>query len=204
MVAREKRARPFTRWPEKHRRTEPIATMHEDLYRPNTIRTAGGRHVHLLHPDPETIAIEDIAHGLAHTPRFGGHTRVFYSVAEHSMEVASALPDHLRLQGLLHDAGEAYLCDLPSPLKAALPEYRSIENSMMQVIADKFGFAWPLDTLVKHADRQALLHEWKHLVIHPSPHHWPADHLTIKRNFMEAYSRYIAQNARIQNATIGA
>lgn len=69
--------------------------------------------------DPDDIALPDIAAGLAHTCRFGGHCRQYYSVAHHSLHVASELPDgapRLRAIGLLHDAAEAYLGDIPRPL----------------------------------------------------------------------------------------
>src|SRR5580704_6503205 len=72
-------------------------------------------------PRPEQICIEDIAHGLSMLCRFVGQCRFFFSVAEHSIAVARLLPTNLKLFGLLHDASEAYLADLPRPVKAGLP-----------------------------------------------------------------------------------
>ena len=67
-------------------------------------------------PRPEQICIEDIAHGLSMLCRFSGQCPYFYSVAEHSIYVVHCLPDNLQLEGLLHDASEAYLADLPRPV----------------------------------------------------------------------------------------
>lgn len=87
------------------------------------IQTVGGRYVNPLDLQVEDIDITDIAHALANQCRFSGHVREFYSVAEHSVRVAEILeesgqPLDVILQGLLHDASEAYLIDVPRPLKS--------------------------------------------------------------------------------------
>src|SRR5271166_4350924 len=107
-------------------------------------------------PRPEQICIEDIAHGLSMLCRFVGQCRFFFSVAEHSIAVARLLPANLKLFGLLHDASEAYLADLPRPVKAGLPEYKAIETNVERVIAEKFELPFPMPPEVKAAD-QALL-----------------------------------------------
>jgi hypothetical protein len=84
------------------------------------LRTYAGRHVHILNPRPADIYIQDIAHALAHTCRFAGHTPAFYAVAQHSVLVSELLTPDLALWGLLHDASEAYLHDLTRPLKRVL------------------------------------------------------------------------------------
>lgn len=66
---------------------------------------------------PDQVHLEDIAHALALKCRWTGHTREFYSVAQHSVHVAELLPPHLQMAGLLHDAAEAYLPDVASPIK---------------------------------------------------------------------------------------
>jgi hypothetical protein len=139
--------------------------MPENLYIPNCIRTVSGRYVNVLDPDPETLDLSDIAHALSHVPRFGGHLPMPWSVLQHSMLVESMVPGRLKLQALLHDASEAFLCDVPSPLKAHLPEYMLIEERMMQAIATRFGFTWPLDPVVKAADTKALELEWEHIML---------------------------------------
>ncbi len=124
-----------------------------------------------LDPRPEDIRIEDIAHSLSLLCRFGGHCRRFYSVAEHSFHVASLLPDHLKLAGLLHDASEAYVVDLPSPLKRCLPDYQTIEAGVHRAIAEHFGLPEEMPPEVKTADRQMLVTEAWELMAHP-PEEW--------------------------------
>lgn len=82
--------------------------------------TFTGRRIDTLAPDPCEIEIDDIAHSLAQQCRFLGHTDGFYSVAQHSVLVSGFVPDRDALWGLLHDAAEAYVCDLPArPSSAA-------------------------------------------------------------------------------------
>lgn len=142
--------------------------MKENLYEPNCIRTVSGQYVNLLDPDPDTILIEDIAHGLAHQCRFAGQIRKFFSVAQHSVYVSIGVSEYhpeQALAALLHDASEFILMDVPSPLKQLLPEYKVIENRLMGVIARKFGFEYPLDESVKTIDRFFLENEWKKMHI---------------------------------------
>jgi hypothetical protein len=98
---------------------------------PHAIRTATNRIVDPWHLTPDDIDINDIATALAHTNRFLGHTVVPFSVASHSIDVSWRLRDHgpsLQLAGLLHDASEAYLGDVPSPLKRR-PEYAAYREA---------------------------------------------------------------------------
>jgi hypothetical protein len=88
------------------------------------------------------VCIEDIAYALAHTFRFGGHTPI--TVAQHCLAVCNKMPYTLKLAGLLHDAHEAYIGDLVTPLKRLLAEetncFQIIAEKIDQVIAEKFGF----------------------------------------------------------------
>src|SRR5580704_9362466 len=81
------------------------------------LSTYTGKKFYPYDPRPEQICIEDIAHGLSMLCRFAGQCRFFFSVAEHSIAVAHLLPANLKLFGLLHDVSEAYLADLPRPVK---------------------------------------------------------------------------------------
>lgn len=105
------------------------------------IRTYTGLHVDPRHVLASQINIEDIAHALSNICRYGGHCREFYSVAQHSVLVASKLPLHLQLAGLLHDASEAYLGDIVAPLKhrKGFGKYREIEYDLQHRIYDAFG-----------------------------------------------------------------
>ena len=131
--------------------------------------TYTGRQVDLANPDPSSICIEDIGHSLAGQCRFYGHTRVHYSVAQHSVLVARLCPPELRLQGLLHDAPEAYIGDWSSPLKrtlspAALAELRAIEARIADAISESLGVRLRHMSLVKHFDRMLLRVESENLI----------------------------------------
>lgn len=129
------------------------------------IATVSGRRIDLRDPQPDAFTLEDIAHGLGNVCRFSGQTRQFYSVAQHSIMVAELVPPEARLAALLHDASEAYIQDVPAPLKALLPEYAIIEQRIEAAIAARFGL--PDDPAiwkaVKHADLLAVSVEMRDL-----------------------------------------
>ena len=139
------------------------------------LRTFTGRSVHILNPRPEEICIQDIAHALANTCRFGGHTPVFYSVADHSLLVSELVPESLALWGLLHDASEAYLHDLTRPLKRVLDSagpqdvtrYAELERRMMAAVCSRFGLPEEMPSLVKAADNTVLATEFRDLFDEP-------------------------------------
>jgi hypothetical protein len=99
--------------------------------------TSTGRQIDLMDPQVRHVDIRDIAHGLSHICRWGGHTEAFYSVAEHSLLVSRICSDPL--WGLLHDATEAYLGDIVRPLKARMPHYRALEGAWQRVIMEALG-----------------------------------------------------------------
>lgn len=129
-----------------------------------TIKTYSGRIVDPFEMTVDDIDLDDIAHALSSICRFGGHTRHFYSVAQHSVYVAEYVchrdpENHVRQKtALLHDAVEAYLGDLVRPLKRR-PEmavYLEVETELEQVIAKKFGLEWPFPEIVHIADNAVL------------------------------------------------
>lgn len=104
------------------------------------IRTFTGKLVDPVNLTPDDICIEDIAHALSNQCRFSGHVKNFYSVAEHSVRVMRRCATD-PLAALLHDGSEAYLVDLPRPLKYH-PEfafYRVVEAHVSEMIEQKFG-----------------------------------------------------------------
>lgn len=128
------------------------------------IQTFTGAHFHPFRAQPGEIRIEDIAHALSLQCRFNGHCRHFYSVAEHSVRVSEALPHELALWGLLHDAAEAYVSDLPRPLKDFLPQFRELEDRVLRLIIKTFGLTWPMPPEVDHADLRLLATECRDLM----------------------------------------
>lgn len=153
-------------------------------------RTFTGRLMNVMRPEPEMIDIEDIAHALSQIPRWGGHAKQFYSVAQHCVFVSRLADDELRLSALLHDASEAYLMDVPSPIKAMMPQYKSMEAKLMKVIFRKYNIPYPMPDLVKHYDEVALQYEWYNLVVgDPQPDYPLLRPEDAKRVFLEEYDR---------------
>lgn len=167
---------------------QPETLQH--LYTPGCIRTYSGHYLDILNPQPEHICIEDIAHALAHQPRWAGHTPIFYSVAAHSLACAHMAPPQHKLAALLHDASEAYLCDMPSPIKALMPQYSAIENRLMAIIAQKFGFAWPISPEVKAIDKQRLEWEWMNIKLGHNPTYAMWSPEENKANFIARFEEY--------------
>ncbi len=115
----------------------------------------------------EQIGIEDIAHGLAGTFRFAGQS-ARYTVAQHCVLVSQHLEQQHALWGLLHDAAEAWLPDVPAPIKRYLffhlPDGREVsfdalEESILRVVAERFELPWPMPAEVIEADRRMLATE---------------------------------------------
>ena len=128
------------------------------------IETYTGIKFDFLNPKVEQIDIEDIAHSLAVQVRFTGHCKEFYSIAEHSINVMDIVPPEHKLWALLHDAGEAYLTDVASPIKKYLTNYKQMEKKIMDVICDKFGLDHDMPPIVHEHDMQLLSVESHHLM----------------------------------------
>lgn len=128
----------------------------------HAILTYSGLVLDLLDPKPEMICIEDIAVGLSREFRFANQTVAPYSVAQHCYMVSSLVPTQFALHGLLHDAAEAYIKDIPSPLKTCLKSYEEIENKLTDAIYEKFKVNRSV-VRIKAADKQALEFEWEEL-----------------------------------------
>lgn len=75
----------------------------------------------------------------------------------------------LILSALMHDASEAYLADIPSPLKHHLDSYKIIEDQFMKVISEKFNFTYPLLPEIKVVDKKMLEYEWNNVMLEPTP-----------------------------------
>lgn len=145
----------------------------------NWLQTYTGRAFYPLDPRPEDICILDIAHALSNICRYGGHCLEYFSVASHSILVSKLVPDGMKMWGLLHDASEAYLVDIPRPIKEHLPDYRMLEQKCQRVIATVFNLSLPIPDEVKHIDNMVLKLEREKLMIKSNKCMWFIDDLEL-------------------------
>jgi len=167
------------------------------------VSTFSGNRFYPLEPRIDVVAIEDIAHGLAYQCRFNGQTREFYSVAQHSLIVASLVPTDLRLAALLHDAAEAYLGDMVKPLKVLLPQFADLEDKVTAIIAAAFAVDFSDYGPIKRADLIALATEKRDLMPH-SVERWaylddirPLAQPIVAMSPSQAKQAFLAQFARL-------
>lgn len=160
---------------------EPVAIQTTPKDDSNYITTVSGKRINLAAPTVDDIVITDIAHALGNICRFNGQIKHFYSVAQHSMYVADLCPPQYKLHGLLHDAAEAYLCDIPTPIKRVLGvAYRDLEERFLGVIGTKFGVdLLNLPETVKLADRMMLVSERD--ALYTNPVSWGPDYDNVAR-----------------------
>lgn len=144
------------------------------MSRGDWIQTAMGRQFWPMDPRPHEIFIDDIAHALSMLCRFGGHCLRFYSVAEHCVLLARAAEPPIKLWTLLHDAPEAYVLDVPTPLKPMLSNYKQVEARIMQAIAFRFHLHCGLPPRVKELDR-AILSAERAQNMTPTSFRWVVD-----------------------------
>lgn len=144
------------------------------------LTTYSGEKLDFENLDPESIRVEDIAHGLSLTCRFGGQIDRFYSVALHSILVSRDLEERgksrrLQLYGLFHDAAEAYTGDIPAPMKQNLDEYERLEDRILEVIWKSLNLEPPTEEewkQVKKSDERLLNQEGLEMLSHAE---WPED-----------------------------
>ncbi len=142
------------------------------------LQTVSGRWVNPFDPDPEQLDAGDIARALANQCRFGGHSRVFYSVAQHSVIVSRLVEERGGdaedvFAALMHDASEAYLGDMPHPLKHRSPlgaAFKEAEEHLERAIREHFGIRADVPE-IKRADRALLATERR--AFSAESWHWP-------------------------------
>ncbi len=169
------------------------------------IQTYTGKRFDVLTPRAEDVCIEDIAHALANICRFTGHTRAFYSVAQHSVYAAQLAEPVDKLYALLHDASEAYLCDIARPVKrlALMDGYRVLEHYIQSAVYEQFGLSLlNKPAAIKILDDRLLateaaqlfgplLEDWTGALGEPFPLQiQPWAPRTAERHFLEAYARH--------------
>lgn len=157
------------------------------------IQTFTGKRFDLIDITEATICIEDIAHQLSIENRWMGACRIPISVGYHSILVSQQLPDKLKLEGLLHDAAEAYIKDLPNPLKRLLSKqssdalfdgnvllfgYKKIEFIIENAIRSKFKLSKQQEVWqeVKAVDVRMVITERQALCNHPAPEPYLAEY----------------------------
>lgn len=148
----------------------------ETKFRGDFIGLRHGGRWYPVDPRPEDVDWFELSRALGRLCRWRGHTSEFYSVAQHCIDVADLLPQPLQLWGLLHDAHEAYLGDMPAPLKPYVPGFEEMEDRSMRAIFLAAGIRWDAmdakclsDALeaVKVADLKMLATEARDLMGNP-------------------------------------
>jgi len=150
------------------------------------IQTYTGRKFDVMNPRAEDVSFIDIAHALAHQARFNGHTKQFYSVAHHCVIMSREIPPEFALYALLHDAAEAYIGDMPHPVKQLFPAFSKLEGTILDAVFKAAGIQ-SLDSNYEDRmaaeiglyDRRMLLTERQQLMGEP-PEPWAVDGLGIE------------------------
>jgi hypothetical protein len=127
------------------------------------IETHSAKYFQYLKRNPENIVIEDIAHALSQICRFSGQCKEFYSVAQHCCIVHDVAPSHLKLDGLLHDASEAYISDIPRPVKTIVYQIKELETFIQMQVAQRFKLSFPYKSQIEILDTQLMLAEAQQL-----------------------------------------
>ena len=125
------------------------------------MKTFTGQYINFQDISSNEFLIEDIAASLSKQCRYNGHTSDFYSVAEHSIYVAILVEHATRskkeaLHALLHDASEAYLGDISSPLKKFLPDYMKLERDFEIAIGEQFNIGTEITPVIKEFDHSIV------------------------------------------------
>lgn len=139
------------------------------MTKPTGILLQSGRLYDYLSPETNIWTIDDIALGLSNMCRYAGQVKKPYSIAQHSVYVSYVVDQNYALDGLLHDAAEAFLTDIPTPLKALLPDYQKLEERHEAEIFKRFRLEYPMHPHVKVADMRMLKTEVMQLKT-PSDH----------------------------------
>ena len=150
-----------------------------------------GEIINLLEPSGNAYDTIDIAHGLAHTCRWNGATKSYYSVAEHSVRMFDRFYAQGRLAeaktALFHDCEEAYWGDIVKPLKRMLPaDMRNAMETMRQQIFETFAIE-PLTDATHDADRAEIVWDFENLILSGKHTGWLPEQA--RREFLDRCSR---------------
>jgi len=156
------------------RLSAPTEDAVEAVAREPWIQTYSGKKFFPSAPKTEDVDILDIAHALSMLCRYGGHCKQFYSVAEHSVHASYAVASEHALWALLHDASEAYLVDVPRPIKPLLTGYKELEAGIMRAVCGRFGLPNDQPEDVARVDK-ALLYDERVANMAIAPEAWSTD-----------------------------
>ncbi len=159
------------------------------------ITTYTGDHFYPTQPDKERIHIEDIAHALSYICRGNGHVKNFFSVGQHCVNcaleaMARGYSRRVCLACLLHDAGEAYMSDVPRPIKVGMPQYKQWEAVVIRAVYEKYlgsDLSPEEAQLVKQVDDDMLYFDMKVLL----GHKMDQDEPEMKSMFSQEYVPFI-------------
>ena len=169
-----------------------MKTNNKTIAQDGCMITVSGILVDLYNPKPEDILIGDIAHGLANNCRWNGHTKRFWSVAQHCCMMYDSSPTAEGLKYLFHDAEEAYWGDMIKPLKNKIeqhyPHLLELMRLMRKVIYDKFNIPY-IDNKVKQLDFEMLEWEYEYIISSSSKNHITT-HWSPTRAKLEWLNRY--------------
>lgn len=137
----------------------------------NAILLQSGKFYSYTNPADNEFTIEDVALSLSHICRYGGQVGKFYSVAQHAYYVSYAVEDkRYELDALCHDNVEAFMVDVPTPLKMLLPDYKALEAVHEAEMFSRFGLQYPMHDSVHKADQAVFVAEVRD--IKPANEHW--------------------------------
>lgn len=168
----------------------------------NCITTYTGRHIDPVHPDPNLICIEDIAHALSLICRGNGQVQTFFSVGQHCIScareaLARGYSERIAFACLLHDASECYLSDVPRPFKKTLTGYKEQEEFLLNVIYHKYlgsSLTQAEEEKIKEIDDDMLWFDLTYLLNEPQTVEKPQIHIPVDykvRPFKETEKEYL-------------
>jgi len=140
------------------------------------IQLYSGEYFDYTRPDDGPYHITDIARSLSNLCRYTGHVSHFYSVAQHCVLASQMAPPFLQMAALLHDAAEAYLGDVNSPLKTMLPDYARLEEQVERALFERFHVPWEQMAQIKSIDWKMLATERFALMPLDDTNYWPDHH----------------------------
>lgn len=159
---------------------------------PNGLLTNSKVVFNVLDPNPNDLRLEDIAHALSNLCRYGGHCPQFYSVAQHAV-LCSHFPGTVnqKLKFLHHDDSEAFLVDMPRPIKKNLSQYIDIEERLQAIIFPWLGLEYPFTDDIHHVDEAMLRIEYKAFF-------WEESDYTHEKELKSEFEFWSPQEAKIK------